>query len=111
MGTQASSTRDQILVAAEAVFAEEGFAATRLEDVAEPVGFPDRLKLRYRDAFGMDKFYLYNQSLQYFSQRRRYTADDVRCHVAADSAAKRVTGRRQSPNVRLRRGPSRRGRR
>jgi len=28
--------------------------------------FPDRLKLRYRDAIGMDKFYLYNQSLQYF---------------------------------------------
>jgi hypothetical protein len=28
--------------------------------------FPGKLKLRYRDAFGMDKFYLYNQSLQYF---------------------------------------------
>ena len=28
--------------------------------------FPGKLKLRYRDAFGMDKFYLYNQSLQHF---------------------------------------------
>ncbi len=27
--------------------------------------FPGRMKLRYRDSFGMDKFYLYNQSLQY----------------------------------------------
>lgn len=31
-------TRDQILLAAEAVFAEKGFAAARLEDVAERVG-------------------------------------------------------------------------
>lgn len=28
--------------------------------------FVDRLKLRYRDSIGMDKFYQYNQSLQYF---------------------------------------------
>ncbi len=28
--------------------------------------FPGKLKLRYRDAVGMDKFYLYNQSLQHF---------------------------------------------
>lgn len=28
--------------------------------------FPGILKLHYRDAFGMDKFYLYNQSLQFF---------------------------------------------
>ncbi|MDO8433712.1 MAG: hypothetical protein Q7S58_15010 [Candidatus Binatus sp.] len=28
--------------------------------------YPGRLKLRYRDANGMDKFYLYNQSFQYF---------------------------------------------
>ena len=31
-------TRDQILLAAEAVFAEKGFAGARLEDVAERVG-------------------------------------------------------------------------
>ncbi len=28
--------------------------------------FTDRLKLRYQDSIGMDKFYQYNQSLQYF---------------------------------------------
>ncbi len=28
--------------------------------------FADRLKLRYQDSIGMDKFYQYNQSLQYF---------------------------------------------
>lgn len=28
--------------------------------------FADRLRLRYRDSIGMDKFYQYNQSLQYF---------------------------------------------
>ena len=38
IGTPAQSTRDQILDAAEAVFAEKGFAAARLEDVAERVG-------------------------------------------------------------------------
>jgi TetR/AcrR family transcriptional regulator len=38
IGVQAPSTRDQILVAAEAVFAEKSFAAARLEDVAERVG-------------------------------------------------------------------------
>lgn len=38
VGTQAQSTRVQILAAAEAVFAEKGFAAARLEDVAERVG-------------------------------------------------------------------------
>ena len=28
--------------------------------------YPGQLRLRYRDATGMDKFYLYNQSFQYF---------------------------------------------
>ncbi len=28
--------------------------------------FPDKLRLRYRDSIGMDKFYQYNQSLQHF---------------------------------------------
>ncbi len=28
--------------------------------------FADRLRLHYRDSIGMDKFYQYNQSLQYF---------------------------------------------
>lgn len=38
MGPRAARTRESILRAAEALFAERGFAATRLEDVAERVG-------------------------------------------------------------------------
>jgi len=38
LGTRAEKTRGTILDAAEAVFAEKGFAATRLEDVAAIVG-------------------------------------------------------------------------
>jgi len=37
-GSRAERTRASILAAAEALFAEKGFAATRLEDVAENVG-------------------------------------------------------------------------
>jgi TetR/AcrR family transcriptional regulator len=38
LGSRAERTRASILVEAEALFAEKGFAATRLEDVAENVG-------------------------------------------------------------------------
>ena len=38
LGTRAERTRAALLAAAEALFAERGFAATRLEDVAERVG-------------------------------------------------------------------------
>ncbi len=38
LGTRAAKTRGAILKAAEEIFAERGFAATRLEDVAERVG-------------------------------------------------------------------------
>jgi TetR/AcrR family transcriptional regulator len=38
LGSRAARTRASILSAAEALFAEKGFAATRLEDVAENVG-------------------------------------------------------------------------
>lgn len=37
-GTRAERTRAAVLEAAEAIFAEKGFAATRLEDVADRVG-------------------------------------------------------------------------
>ena len=38
LGSRAERTRASILAAAEVLFAEKGFAATRLEDVAENVG-------------------------------------------------------------------------
>ena len=38
LGTRAERTRAALLAAAEVLFAERGFAATRLEDVAERVG-------------------------------------------------------------------------
>jgi AcrR family transcriptional regulator len=38
LGSRAERTRASILAEAEALFAEKGFAATRLEDVAENVG-------------------------------------------------------------------------
>jgi TetR/AcrR family transcriptional regulator len=38
LGSRAERTRASILAAAEVLFAEKGFAATRLEDVAEKVG-------------------------------------------------------------------------
>jgi TetR/AcrR family transcriptional regulator len=38
LGPRAERTRERILAAAEQCFAEEGFAATRLEDIAEQIG-------------------------------------------------------------------------
>lgn len=58
-GTEAVSTREQILAAAEAVFAQKGYAAARLEDVAERVGIR-RASLVY---YFRDKQQLYDAVL------------------------------------------------
>jgi TetR/AcrR family transcriptional regulator len=58
-GTQALSTREQILAAAEAVFSQKGYAAARLEDVARRVGIR-RASLVY---YFRDKQQLYDAVL------------------------------------------------
>lgn len=59
VGTQAEVTRAQLLAAAETVFATKGYAAARLEDVAERVGIR-RASLVY---YYRDKAQLYNAVL------------------------------------------------
>jgi TetR/AcrR family transcriptional regulator len=61
LSAKAGRTRSAILVAAESLFARKGYAATRLEDVAEAVGLTTRAALFY---YFPDKQALYDAMLE-----------------------------------------------
>lgn len=83
-GTRASRTRLEILAAAEQLFASRGFAATRLEDVADEVGVT-RAALFYHFK---DKQMLYNATIAH-----AFGSLDDELHALLDSTDKSIAKR------------------